>query len=209
VVRGGKGDQWRFYEEILVGGILMKKSNTIDEMNLRKLDLRGTPPPKVSPKDASSLGKFLHERNLIISDDYPEVQRARDRVEASGLVGMMMETCSTINRIAGENIVDMHSFLPPESILCSFIYVENGTDYFMRLEVEGSIPTLSFAERKCRDTYNIDFVRWVHRLADIEPVTINVKLIHEFQEIDASIEQVREWFKYLVSGLDRAYIPSF
>lgn len=187
----------------------MKKSNTIAEMKLRKMDLSEMRTSKDSKKDASSLGEFLQERNLIVSDDYAGVQRARALVEASGLIGMMVETCSAINRIAGENIVDMHTFLPPDSMLCCFIFVENGTDYFMRLELEGSIPTLSFAERKCRDTYNIDFVRWVHRLADIEPVTITVKLVHEFQDIQVSVEQVREWFKYLVSGLDRVYVPSF
>jgi len=191
------------------GGTPMKKSNTILEINMRKIGLGVTPPLEDSGRDVSSLGEFLHERNLIVSDDILEMQRARDLVEASGIVGMMTETCSTVNRIAGENIVDMHAFLPPESILCCFIYVENGTDYFMRLELEEGVPTLSFAERKCRDTYNIDFVRWVHRLADIEPVTVTIKLVHEFKEINVSIEQVREWFKYLISRLDRAYMPSF
>jgi hypothetical protein len=102
----------------------------------------------------------------------------------------------------------MHIFLSPEPIFCCFIYADDGMEYFMRLELQGAIPTLSFAERKCRDTLSNDFVRWVHRLANIEPVTITVRLVHEFQEIRVSVEQVREWFKYLVSRLDSSYMPS-
>ncbi len=162
-----------------------------------------------SRKDSASLAEFLNARHLIIADDYLGIEQARERVEASGIVNMMFETCATINGMVGRTIVDMHSFLPPEPILCCFIYVEEGTEYFIRLEMQGAIPTLSFSERKCRDTVSNDFVRWVHRLADIEPVTITVKLVHEFQEFHVSVEQVREWFKYLVSGLDRSYIPSF
>jgi hypothetical protein len=161
-----------------------------------------------SRKTPASLVEFLHERRLIIVNDYLEIERAKQQVEGSGIVNMMVETCTTINRIAGGNIVDMHIFLSPEPIFCCFIYVEDGMEYFMQLGLRGAIPTLSFAERKCRDTVSNDFVRWVHRLADIDPVTITVRLVHEFQEILVSVEQVREWFKYLVSRLDSSYMPS-
>jgi hypothetical protein len=182
-------------------GVPMKKPNAIADVYLGKLD--------GDVEDLASLAEFLNERNLIIPDEYLEIERARERVEASGIVSMMIETCATINGMVGRTIVDMHSFLPPEPILCCFIFAEEGTEYFMRLELQGTIPTLSFSERKCRDAVSNDFVRWVHRLADIEPVTITVKLVHEFQEVRVSAEQVRVWFKYLISGLDRSYMPSF
>lgn len=191
-------------------GILTRKQNTLLDVNLSKLDSNvAANTLSESRKDPASLAEFLNARHLIIADDYLEIERARERVEASGIVSMMIETCITINGMVGRTIVDMHSFLPPEPILCCFIYVEEGTEYFIRLEMQGAIPTLIFSERKCRDTVSNDFVRWMHRLADIEPVTITVKLVHEFQELHVSVEQVREWFKYLVSGLDRSYIPSF
>jgi hypothetical protein len=79
----------------------------------------------------------------------------------------------------------------------------------MRLELVGSTPTLIFAQRNCRDTVTNDFIRWAHRLANIEPVTINVKLVHEFQDVRVSVEQVRDWFKYLISGMDRSHTPLF
>src|SRR4029077_16871649 len=191
-------------------GIFSKRAATILDVRLSNLDC-DVPERSLSDsrKDPASLVEFLRERQLITRYDIYSMERARQRVEETGIVQMMLETCDLINKIAGRNIVDVHSFLPPIPILCCFIFVEGGTEYFMRLEMEGTIPTLIFAERNCRDTVSNDFVRWVHRLANIEPVTINVKLVHEFQDVCVSVEQVREWFKYLVSGMDRSHMPSF
>jgi hypothetical protein len=122
---------------------------------------------------------------------------------------MMQETCGAINEMVGSSIVDAHSFLPPEPILCCFIFVEDGAEYLMRLELQGDIPTLVFTERIWRDTVTNDFVRWAHRLAEIEPITINVKLVHEFKDLRISAEQVRQWFMYMISGFDRSHTPTF
>jgi len=191
-------------------GIFSKRAATILDVRLSNLDCDVTEQTlSDSRNDPSSLAEFLRERQLITTDDTYTIERARERVEEAGIVRMMLETCDLINKIAGRTIVDVHSFLPPIPILCCFIFVENGTEYFMRLEMQGTIPTLIFAERNCRDTVSNDFVRWAHRLANIDPVTITVKLMHEFHDISVSVEQVREWFKYLVSGMDRSHVPSF
>jgi len=191
-------------------GIFSKRAATILDVRLSNLDCEVTEQTlSDSRNDPSSLAEFLRERQLITTDDTYTIERARERVEEAGIVRMMLETCDLINKIAGRTIVDVHSFLPPIPILCCFIFVENGTEYFMRLEMQGTIPTLIFAERNCRDTVSNDFVRWAHRLANIDPVTITVKLTHEFHDISVSVEQVREWFKYLVSGMDRSHVPSF
>ena len=191
-------------------GIFSKRAATILDVRLSNLDCDVTEQTlSDSRNDPSSLAEFLRERQLITTDDTYTIERARERVEEAGIVRMMLETCDLINKIAGRTIVDVHSFLPPIPILCCFIFVENGTEYFMRLEMQGTIPTLIFAERNCRDAVSNDFVRWAHRLANIDPVTITVKLMHEFHDISVSVEQVREWFKYLVSGMDRSHVPSF
>jgi hypothetical protein len=191
-------------------GIFSKRETSILGVRLSNLDREVTERTlSDSRKGPASLVQFLRERQLITTDDTYGMERARQRVEETGIVQKMLETCDLINKIAGRTIVDVHSFLPPIPILCCFIFVEGGAEYFMRLEMEGAIPTLIFAERNCRDTVTNDFVRWTYRLANIDPVTINVKLVHEFQEVRVSVEQIREWFKYLVSGMDRSHIPSF
>ena len=186
-------------------GIFSKTSATILGVRLSKLD--GTLID--SRKGTDSLAEFLGERQLIATDDSYEMERARERVEQAGIVRMMLDTCDFINNIAGKTIVDAHSYRPPIPVLCSFSFAENGKEYFMRLELRGGIPTLIFAERSCRDTASNDFVRWALRLANIDPVTITIKLMHEFQDLNVSIEQVRDWFNYLISGMDRAHMPSF
>lgn len=158
---------------------------------------------------SGSLAKFLKDRQLMPVDESDSTERGRRLVEQSGLMRIMMETCAAINELAGRTIVDVHSFLPPEPILCCFIFVDGGSEYFMRLELQGETPVLEFAERKWRDAVTNDFVRWAHRLAEIEPVTINVKLVQEVQDVQVTAEQVREWFMYLMSGLDRWYTPTF
>jgi hypothetical protein len=182
-------------------GTLSRRSDVVGDVSLTTVS--------DSSKDSDSLAEFLNGRNLITTDETQRMERARERVEASGIVNIMIETCNTINAMVGRTVVDMHSFVPSEPILCCFIYAEDGTDYFMRLELQDTIPTLSFSERKCRDTVSSDFIRWIQRLANIEPVTITVKLVHEFQEVRVSADQVRGWFKYLISGLDRSHLPSF
>jgi hypothetical protein len=156
-----------------------------------------------------SLSEFLSARDLISTDDTSSLEEGRARVEASGLVTTMLETCAAMNSIAGKTIVEVQCFLPPDPILCCFIFVDGGTEYLIRLELQGAIPTLVFSVRKWRDKVTNDFVRWLHRLAHIEPVIINVKLVHEFEDPHVSVEQVRKWFMYLVSGMEHSYKPSF
>lgn len=158
---------------------------------------------------SASLAQFLKERQLMPASDTFALERGRERLERSGLLRMMQETCAAINELGGRTIVDAHSFLPPEPTLACFIFVEEGTEYLIRLELDEATPTLVFAERRWRDTVTNDFVRWAYRLAEIEPMSITVRLIHEIHDDHVSAEQVREWFFYLISGLDRSHAPSF
>lgn len=161
--------------------------------------------------ESGVLVEFLRERNLLCRDDSGLERQARERLERSGLVPLMQQTCVSINQMVGGVMVDAHAFLPGEPVLCCFVFVEDGTEYVMRLELQGAIPILIFAERKWRDTLANDFVRWAYRLAEIEPVSISIKMIYEFREerIEADSDQVQTWFRYLISGFDRSYGPSF
>ena len=141
-------------------GIFSKRAAAILDVRLSNLDCDVAERTlRDSRKDPASLVEFLRERQLIATDDTYTIERARQRVEEAEIVDIMLETCQVINKMAGKTIVDVHSFLPPIPILCCFIFVEDGTEYFIRLELQGTIPTLIFAERKCRDTVTNDFVR--------------------------------------------------
>jgi hypothetical protein len=83
-------------------GILIRKPDTILDTHLSDLDSDVTQKAlSDSRKKPASLVEFLHERRLIIVNDYFEIECAKQRVEASGIVNMMVETCAAINRIAG------------------------------------------------------------------------------------------------------------
>jgi hypothetical protein len=193
-------------------GIFSKWGTTIPAASVRLDELgRGREATPIRPEkiESSSLAEFLRERHLITVDCAADVEHGRELVEKSGMLPVMFDTCTAINTLAERVIVDGHSFLPPEPILCCFTYVEDGAEYFMRLELQGTTPTLVFSELRWRDTVSNDFIRWVHRLAGIEPITTNIKLVHEFRDINVSVQQVRQWFIYLISGMEHSHAPSF
>jgi hypothetical protein len=158
---------------------------------------------------SASLAQFLRERRLISANEGDALERGRERVEESGLLRMMQETCTAINELAGRTVVDSHSFLAPDPTLGCFIFGEGASEFTLRLELRGASPFLVFAERRWRDTATNDFVRWAYRLVEVEPMSVAVKLIHEFQGDSVSADEVRQWFFYLISGFDRAYTPKF
>ena len=188
-------------------GLFSKSGTTVrlDELNPAR-NSNSNRPERIEP---SSLAEFLRERHLITVDCAADVEHGRQLVEKSELLPIMFDTCTAINTLAKKVIVDGHSFLPPEPILCCFTYVEDEAEYFMRLELQGATPTLVFSELRWRNEVTSDFVRWVHRLAGIEAITTNIKLIHEFQDISVSVPQVRQWFMYLISGMEHSRKPSF
>jgi hypothetical protein len=159
--------------------------------------------------ETSSLAEFLRERQLTTVDNSAAVEKGREIVEKSALLPLMFETCTAINTMAGETIVDVQSFLPPEPILCCFIYEEGGTEYVMTLELQGATPFLVFSERRWRDTMTNSFIRWLRPIAGTEPITINTKLVHALQDVGVSAQQVRKCFMYLISGMERSQTPSF
>jgi hypothetical protein len=79
----------------------------------------------------------------------------------------------------------------------------------MRLEQWGPRPSLVFATRKWRDASPNRLFSWFRQLARLEPLTVNIKFACDLEGDDASAEEIRRCFFYLLSGLSRSYIPSF
>ena len=61
---------------------------------------------------SESLAQFLKERQLIPASDTFALERGRERVERSGLLRMMQETCAAINELAEGTVVDAHTSPP-------------------------------------------------------------------------------------------------
>jgi len=157
----------------------------------------------------TSLKNFLEERHLTREKPTLPVPRARQRLEQSELLKSMREICASINAQAGTVVVDEHHYLPPEPVVSSFAFSKGHTEFVMRVELWDQKPSLVFVTRKWRDTSANRFLRWVYKLADVEPLSVNFKYSCEIKEQDASLEEIERCFYFLLSGLDRKYTPSF
>jgi hypothetical protein len=156
-----------------------------------------------------SLKDFLQQRHLTQKNSGFPLAQMRQRIEKSQLLRTMQEICAAINTEAGTVIVDEHHYLPPEPVVSSFAFAKDQTEYVMRLELWGPRPSLLFMTRKWRDASSNRLCRWVYRLAEVEPLSVTFKFSCELQEEDASEEEIKRCFYYLLSGLSRSYTPAF
>ena len=157
----------------------------------------------------NSLKAFLEERDLTRKKPTLLGPRARQRLEESELLKSMREVCGAINSQAGTVVVDEHHYLPPEPVISSFAYSKGATEYVMRLELGDRKPSLVFVTRKWRNASTSGFLRWVYRLAEVEPLRVNFNCSYEIEEGDASFQEIERCFYFLLTGLDRRYRPSF
>ena len=157
----------------------------------------------------TSLKNFLDERHLTAKKPGFSAARARQRLEQSELLKSMREICASINTQAGAVVIDEHHYLPPEPVVSSFAFSKGHTEYVMRLELWGGRPSLVFVTRKWRDASANRFLRWIYRLAEVEPLSINFKYSCALERDTASLEEIERCFYFLLSGLNRRYMPSF
>jgi hypothetical protein len=156
-----------------------------------------------------SLKDFLQQRQLTHKNDAVQLRCTRQRLEKSLLLETMRDICMEINAEAGALIVDEHHYLPPEPVICSYIFRKSNTEYVMRVELCGPRPSLVFIARKWReDSWNRLF-RQVYRFARLAPARVNIKFRCELPEESISGEKIKRCFYYLLSGLSHTYIPSF
>lgn len=158
---------------------------------------------------AVTLKAFLEERHLTQKDTSFFQTQVRDRIERSPLLEIMRDTCTAINKEAGRVVVEGHHYLAPEPVICSFTFIKGDTEFVMRVELADPKPRLVFVTRRWRNTSSNGFVRWIYRLAEVEPLSVNVKFNCELPFDDISEQEVQQWFFYLLSGLSRTYTPSF
>ena len=156
----------------------------------------------------SDLREFLDKRGLTMKNGASSQADARARLERYGLPSLMQDTCAFINEQAGGVLIQGHDYLPPQPLVNSFTFVRHGTEFTMQLEAH-STPRLVFVERKWRNRPPSDFFNWICSLiAPRPPCHVQIPYSCEVPDRPASEDEVKQWFFYLLSGLQRSHMPS-
>jgi hypothetical protein len=154
-----------------------------------------------------SVRSFLYKHHLAPADSQFSQAQARSRIDKSSLPRLMRETCAAINSESGTYLLEAHCYLPPQPMVNSFTFVRRKTEYTMQLEAGALGPTLVFIVRKWRDRPPSDFLGWLFRLLNVPPCSVNVPYSYQVNENTVSAHEVKRWFFFLLSDLDRKYAP--
>jgi hypothetical protein len=136
-----------------------------------------------------------------------EIARSREQLERSGLLKTAQDVCDSINKKAGGLVIDSHSYLPPQPIVCAFIVANGDIEYVMQISVRHSKALLVFLKRKWRDGPSYDLVRWLSGLFRRSNAGPRIRLEREILAEAVSSTEIESWFAYLVSGLKRRLSP--
>ncbi|HMI53570.1 MAG TPA: hypothetical protein VK525_18795 [Candidatus Saccharimonadales bacterium] len=153
------------------------------------------------------LWDFLEEQHLTRRIDAPELARVRSLLESSPVPDMLRETAGEINRKVGSVVIEAHTYLPPEQLVCSFTYVKGNVEHIMQLEVNGAKPSLVFLTRKWRTGFSSRIIDWTYRFFDAGMSSIQVKSVSTIDLESVSKEETESWFIYLLSGMRRGDFP--
>jgi len=155
-----------------------------------------------------TLWNFLEEQHLTHRVGAQELARVRLLLESSPLPDRLRETAGEINRKVGSVVIEAHTYLPPEQLVCSFTYVKGNVEHIMQLEVNGAKPSLVFLIRKWRTGFSSRIIDWTYNFFDARASSIQIKSISTIDPESISKEETESWFIYLLSGMRRGDFPT-
>jgi|GEM_PF-5961006 len=126
----------------------------------------------------------------------------RTQVEECRIAELIGKIAGEINRSAGYHVVDYQDFLPPQKIVARAVFAKSGTRNFLDILLREDGVLLLFYTLKRSSTRRDRYFPWYTRR---KGATIHVKEIIDPEKI--SEEDVRKWFTYLLSGLDKKLKP--
>ena len=132
----------------------------------------------------------------------------REQLDQSELLATMGRVADAVNAKAGELLIDVQSYLPPEALVRSFCFHRQGQDYVLQLESWGSHPTVVFLTRRWRSLLFPNFLTWFYHLLRVEECVVDVRYSSSFRAERITEVDVEKWFTFLISGFDRAFAPS-
>jgi hypothetical protein len=154
-----------------------------------------------------SLWQFL-EQSAMGRDSDRNLVLFREQLDRSELLATMGRVADAVNAKAGELLIDVQSYLPPEALVRSFWFHRQGQDYVLQLESWGPQPTVVFLTRKWRSLLFPNFLSWFYYLLGMEESVVDVRYSSLFRAERITEADVEKWFTYLISGFDRAFAPS-
>lgn len=155
----------------------------------------------------ATLWNFLDEQHLTQRISAHEIAQVRELLESSPLPDTLRETAGEINRKVGSVVIEAHTYLPPEQLVCTFTYIKGNVEYIMQLEVHGAKPSLVFVTRKWRTGFSSRIIDWTYSLFDADMSSIQIKSITDIDPEAITKEDTESWFIYLLSGMRRGDFP--
>jgi len=155
----------------------------------------------------ATLWDFLDEQHLTQRISTHEIARVRALIVNSPLADMLRETAGEINRKVDSVVIEAHTYLPPEQLVCTFTYIKGNVEHIMQLEVRGAKPCLVFVTRKWRTGFSSRIIDWAYSLFDADMSSIQIKSITTIDPVAVTKEDTESWFIYLLSGMRRGDFP--
>jgi hypothetical protein len=129
-------------------------------------------------------------------------ERCWIRLEACRLPEQVARITSEINQAARYQVLEFQDFLPPQKIVLRAVFVKRGTRHFMDIILrKEDIVLLFYTLKKIPITWERYFP-WFKRS---KSANIHLDQIIEPREVTA--ENIRSWFTYLLSCLDKNFKP--
>lgn len=153
-----------------------------------------------------SLRDFL-ERNVTRRENDGQLALFREQLDKSDLLVMMERLAAEVNESARGLVIDVQSYLPPEPLVRSFSFQKGDKDYTLQLESWGPNPEVTFIMRQWRGPLLLSTFGWILRLLGVQEYVMAVKFRSPINAEEVTDADVEEWFMYLISGFNRAFVP--
>lgn len=147
------------------------------------------------------------ERHLARREKNAQLALLREQLDKSELLVLMEHIAEEVNARAGDLVIEVQSYLPPEPLVRSFSFRKGDKDYILQLESWGSNPTLVFLMRNWSGPLALSALGWIYRLFGLDEYGVGVKFTSSLQAQEVTEADVETWFIYLISGFDRDFVP--
>ena len=153
--------------------------------------------------DNSWITSFLRQRKLsrLGNNDVADLTPFFAQVEECQLAERIRDVVLDINETAGDRILELLDFLPPQRTILTVTFSERRTEYVLEILVRKNGPALMFYSLNKIPDGERFFQN--HSTAE-EPIIFLDQEIHPAEILS---EDLQVWFSYLLSGFARKFKP--